>query len=108
MTETVIRTFWSPAMGPVFRLSNKAGTNGIHHDIVPFLIQRFRSADSMIKEATMPMDPQVSCQVSFPGSDHMSEFVSFRNLNQSMQVIRHEKNKGTVPVMQAVIFLGTP
>ena len=86
-------------MGPVFRLSNKAGTNGIHHDIVPYLIQGFRSPNPMIKEATMPMDAQVSCQVSFPGSDHMGEFVSFRNLNQSVQMIRHEKNKGTVPVM---------
>ena len=38
----------------------------------------------------------------------MGEFGSFRNLNQSVQMIRHEKNKGTVPVMQAVIFLGTP
>ena len=38
----------------------------------------------------------------------MGEFVSFRNLNQSMQMIRHEKNHGAVPAMQAMIFLGTP
>jgi hypothetical protein len=53
----------------------------------------------MVKEAPMPVDAQVSCQVSFPGSDHMGEFVSFRNLNQSVQMIRHEKNQGAVPAM---------
>ena len=86
-------------MEPFFRLFHKTRSDGIHHDIVPYLIQGFRSPNPMIKEATMPMDAQVSCQVSFPGSDHMGEFVSFRNLNQSVQMIRHEKNKGTVPVM---------
>jgi hypothetical protein len=86
-------------MGPVFRLGNEAGTNGIHHDIVPFLIQGFTSTNPMVKEAPMPVDAQVSCQVSFPKSDHMGEFVSFRNLNQSVQMIRHEKNQGAVPAM---------
>jgi hypothetical protein len=56
MTETVIRTFGRPSMGPVLRLGNKAGTNGIHFDIVPFLIQGFRSPNSMIKEAVVPTD----------------------------------------------------
>jgi hypothetical protein len=54
MTGTVIRTFGRPAMGPVFRLRNEAGTKGIHHDIFPFLIQGFRSPNSMIEEAMMP------------------------------------------------------
>jgi hypothetical protein len=57
MTETVIRTFGRPAMGPVFRLGNEAGTNGIHHDIVPFLIQGFTSTNPMVKKAPMPVDP---------------------------------------------------
>jgi len=38
----------------------------------------------------------------------MGEFTSFRNLNQSVQMIRHEKNQGTVPAMLEMIFLGTP
>ena len=89
MTGTVNRTFWRPSIGPLLRLFNKAGTNGIHHDIVPFLIQRFRSPNSMIKEATIQADMQASCKVPFPRSDHMGEFVSFRNLNQRVQMIRH-------------------
>ena len=46
-------------MGPLFGLFHKAGTNGIHHDIVPYLIQGFRSPNSMIKEATMPADAEI-------------------------------------------------
>ena len=56
MTETVISTFWCPTIGPLFGLFRKAGTNGIHYDIVPFFIQGFRSPNSMIKESTMPAD----------------------------------------------------
>ena len=37
----------------------------------------------------------------------MGEFVSFRNLNQCMQMIRHEKNQGAVPTMQVMISLRT-
>ena len=53
-------------MGPVFRLGNKAGANGIHFDIVPFLIQRFRPPDSMIKETMVPTDAKILGQVGFP------------------------------------------
>ena len=33
----------------------------------------------------------------------MGEFVSFRNLNQCVQMIRHEENEGAVPAMGEVI-----
>jgi len=53
-------------MGPVFRLGNKAGANGIHFDIVPFLIQGFTSPNPMIKEAMMPPDAEILGQIGFP------------------------------------------
>ena len=39
MTGMVIRTFGRPTIGPIFRLFNKAGTDWIHLNIVPFLNQ---------------------------------------------------------------------
>ena len=76
----VIRTFGRPTIGPILRIFNKAGADWVHLNIVPFLIQRFRSADSMIKESTMPADAQILCQVSFPGTDDLGEVVFFGNL----------------------------
>ena len=37
----------------------------------------------------------------------MGESVSFRNLNQCVQMIRHEENQGAVPAMGEVVIFGT-
>ena len=61
----------------------------------------------MIEESTMPADVEVPGQVSCPGTDDLGELVSVWNLNQCVQMIRHEKNQGAMPAVGEVIAFCT-
>jgi hypothetical protein len=95
--------FGGEDVGPVGGAGAEAFADGVLQDVGPFFFEAFVVAESVLEEVALPAEAGLLGGVAFPGGEAFGDFGFVGEVDEEMEVVRHDEGEVDVPVAAVVV-----